>query len=174
MSHLEYETYRQLVITLVENGNKMVVNGETVLCLDDTVRLLDFACFSAKKDGDTLIWGSINIYALYGDELSRPLRNLSAVTLAHDMLGHGSTFDEPAGAGRDGEVAMSAVRSTGPERTIPVISNDEEICIMVGKTPTNFIFSDEVGVHLFGGQLAFIVVDGNHRTYGLRQLRTRA
>ena len=69
---------------------------------------------------------------------------------------------------------MSAVRSTGPERTIPVISNDEEICIMVGYTPTNFIFSDEVGVHLFGGQLAFIVVDGNHRTYGLRQLRTRA
>ena len=48
MSNLDYEIYRQLVIDLVDHDHRMVINGETVMCLDDTVKLLDFACFSAK------------------------------------------------------------------------------------------------------------------------------
>jgi hypothetical protein len=170
---MDYKAYTQLMGDLQRRNNVLVVNGHEVLRLDDTVQTLDLTSFTGKSDHESLMWGSINIFSVFGDEVSRPVRTPNAIALAREMLGHRDGDENFASEHSDDGDKIAPDRSASAEG-VHNISGDEEICLMLGPPPMNPIFVDEVGLGLFGGTLVFIVVDGNHRTVGLRSLLSTA
>lgn len=169
---MEYAHYEQLIEQLNDNGGTLSVGGTVLLVLDPTVKKLSKSDFNRLGSNDTVMLGSINIYSLWGDESARPIRMMNARRLAQGIAGVQSPTAD-AEILSDGS-RSEAVDSRSENRSGNGVGNaglhGEEICVMLGRRPSESLYRDELGLMSFPGDLVFVVVDGNHRTWGLRDL----
>ena len=140
---MDYPKYQLLIQAIQRGRGKLVSSGLEVLEIDKDYNLVQLSksAFHSLADTDIILRGRINIYALCGDEHTRPLRKRAAEGLATRMEKNKQYFVPPIWVILDQVADSSAF----------VYNNDPRAVVC---------------------SLSFLVVDGNHRIWGLRSLKS--